>query len=78
MSKIPVPPELVGQTIAETALGSRHGITVMAIQRMDASGREHRIAPRPDTRLARGDALVVLGAESALARFEAERPGRAD
>jgi K+/H+ antiporter YhaU regulatory subunit KhtT len=39
---------------------------------MDAAGREHRIAPRPDTRLMRGDALVVLGAESAVDRMEQE------
>ncbi|HET9332459.1 MAG TPA: chloride channel protein [Gemmatimonadota bacterium] len=75
MSKVTVPPGLVGKTIAEAGIGSRHGITVMAIERMDAAGREHRIAPRPDTRLARGDALVVLGADSAVERFEAERRG---
>jgi Trk K+ transport system NAD-binding subunit len=44
----------------------------MAIQRMDAAGREQRIAPRPDTRLQRGDMLVVLGEESAMDRLERE------
>ena len=44
----------------------------MAIQRMDAGGREHRIAPRPDTRLQRGDMLVVLGEDSAMERLERE------
>lgn len=72
MSRIAVPAEFVGQTLAEAQLRARHGITVMAIQRMDAAGREHRIAPRPDTRLQRGDMLVVLGEDSAMERLERE------
>ncbi|MGH7566108.1 MAG: chloride channel protein [Gemmatimonadota bacterium] len=72
MSRIAVPGEFVGQTLAEAQLRARHGITVMAIQRMDAAGREHRIAPRPDTRLMRGDMLVVLGEVSAMDRLERE------
>lgn len=72
MSRIAVPGEFVGQSLAEAQLRARHGITVMAIQRMDSAGREQRIAPRPDTRLMRGDMLVVLGAESAMDRLERE------
>jgi CIC family chloride channel protein len=72
MSKIPVPGEFVGQTLAEAQLRARHGITVMAIQRLDAAGREQRIAPRSDTRLMRGDMLVVLGEESVMDRLEGE------
>jgi CIC family chloride channel protein len=72
MSRIPVPGEFVGQTLAEAQLRARHGVTVMAIQRMDAAGREHRIAPRPDTRLVRGDTLIVLGDETAMDRLEGE------
>jgi CBS domain-containing protein len=72
MSRIAVPGKFVGQSLAEAQLRARHGITVMAIQRMDAAGREHRIAPRPDTRLMRGDMLVVLGEESAMDRLEQE------
>ena len=71
MSKIPVPPEFVDQTLAEAQLRARHGITVMAIERMDSAGK-HRIAPRPDTRLRRGDLLVVLGQESAMDQLEGE------
>ena len=33
---------------------------------------EHRIAPRPDTQLVRGDTLIVLGEESAMDRIEGE------
>jgi trk system potassium uptake protein TrkA len=72
MSRIVVPGEFVGQTLAEAQLRARHGITVMAIQRLDAAGREHRIAPRPDTQLVRGDTLIVLGEESAMDRIEGE------
>ena len=70
MSRVAVPADFVGQTLAEAQLRARHGITVMAIQRMDTAGREHRIAPRPDTRLMRGDMLVVIGEESAMERLE--------
>jgi CIC family chloride channel protein len=70
MSRIAVPGRFVGQTIAEAQLRSRHGVTVMAIQRLDAAGREQRIAPRPDTRLLRGDMLVVLGEVPAVERLE--------
>jgi CIC family chloride channel protein len=72
MSRIVVPGEFVGQTLAEAQLRARHGVTVMAIQRLDAAGREHRIAPRPDTRLVRGDTLIVLGEDSAMDRIEGE------
>jgi CIC family chloride channel protein len=72
MSKVPVPAEYVGQTLAEAELRARLGVTVMAIQRMDAGGRELRIAPQPDTELRRGDVLVVLGEANALDELEGQ------
>ncbi|MGH7587504.1 MAG: chloride channel protein [Gemmatimonadota bacterium] len=72
MAKLAVPPEMVGQPLRETGLRERYGISVMAIQRMDASGQETRVAPRADTVLRRGDVLVVMGEEGALGRLRGE------
>jgi K+/H+ antiporter YhaU regulatory subunit KhtT len=44
----------------------------MAVQRMDASGQETRVAPRADTVLRRGDVLVVMGEEGALEKLRGE------
>lgn len=70
MAKLPVPPEMVGKPLRESGLRERYGISVMAIQRMDTSGQEARVAPRADTVLRRGDVLVVMGEEGALDRVK--------
>jgi trk system potassium uptake protein TrkA len=72
MAKLPVPHELVGRALRETGLRERYGISVIAIQRMDASGQETRVAPRADTVLRRGDVLVVMGEEGAVERLRGE------
>jgi CIC family chloride channel protein len=72
MAKLPVPPEMVGRPLRETGLRERYGISVIAIQRMDASGQETRVAPRADTVLRRGDVLAVMGEEGALERLKGE------
>jgi K+/H+ antiporter YhaU regulatory subunit KhtT len=63
---------MVGRPLRETGLRERYGISVIAIQRMDASGQETRVAPRADTVLRRGDVLAVMGEEGALERLKGE------
>ncbi|MGH7570727.1 MAG: chloride channel protein [Gemmatimonadota bacterium] len=70
MSKLPVPHEMVGRPLRETGLRERYGISVIAIQRIDATGQETRVAPRADTVLRRGDVLVVMGEEGAVERLK--------
>jgi CBS domain-containing protein len=72
MAKLPLPHEMVGRALRETGLRERFGISVIAIQRMDASGQETRVAPRADTVLRRGDVLVVMGEEGALERLRGD------
>lgn len=68
MAKVPVPHEMVGKPLRETRLRET-GINVLAIERVDATGQRRRIAARADTRLERGDVLVVMGGERAVERL---------
>jgi CIC family chloride channel protein len=72
MARLPVPPEMVGRALRDSGLREKYGISVMAVQRMDASGQETRVAPRADTVLRRGDVLVVMGEEGALEKLRGE------
>lgn len=72
MSRLPVPAEMIGKPLRETGLRERYGLSVMTIQRMDATGQETRVAPRADTVLRRGDVLVVMGEEGAVERLRRE------
>ncbi|MDX1624089.1 MAG: chloride channel protein [Gemmatimonadota bacterium] len=72
MAKVPVPPGLVGEEMREAGLRERFGLTVLAIERVDSAGHEKRVSVEPETILQRGDVLVVLGDEGAIARLEPE------
>ncbi|HUP19073.1 MAG TPA: TrkA C-terminal domain-containing protein, partial [Gemmatimonadota bacterium] len=69
-AKIPVPPRLVGRSIREARIREETGVSVVAIERVDASGRERRLAPEPETVLKRGDMIVVLGEDAAIERLK--------
>ncbi|MGB9963401.1 TrkA family potassium uptake protein [Halobacterium sp. CBA1126] len=58
-------PALVGKTLAEADVRARTGCTVVAVQ------RNGDVIPRPgaDFRVRDGDALVVVGADADVARF---------
>jgi CIC family chloride channel protein len=81
---VPVPPDLVGKTLAEARLPQTLGSRVMEIRRRGPGGEEP-VLPAADTRLERGDLLLLLGpaaqvealatgkvAEEALAQHQAE------
>jgi hypothetical protein len=44
-------------------------VSVLLIRRRDATGRELRLVPKPDTHLRLGDRLVVYGPDEGLARL---------
>jgi hypothetical protein len=69
LSQMELPADLVGQTVGETALRSRFGITILAIKRLGRDGLERRFVPAASDRLERGDRLVVLATDDALAKF---------
>ncbi len=61
VSRIPVPPDMVGKTLASTDFRNRTGLTVLTVIHPE-NGREMRIVPVPGTVLAADDALIVMGA----------------
>ena len=70
LSEIDVPAEFTGKTIAEAALRTRFGVTVLAVKRLGRDGLEKRFVPSAEDRLQRGDRLVLLATEESLARIE--------
>jgi len=60
VSRIAVPKEMVGHTLAAVDFRRRTGLTVLTVIHPEA-GRETRIVPEPATVLRAGDALIVIG-----------------
>ena len=67
---VPVPPELVGKTLAEAALPHTIGARVLEIKRKGRGGEE-RVIPDAQTVLAQADELVLLGPTAALEAMKA-------
>jgi di/tricarboxylate transporter len=60
---------LVNQPLAESVIGARLGVTVVAIWH----GREAKMPPAPTDVIAGGDILLVLGREERVRQLEAQR-----
>ncbi len=60
---------LVGQTIRELALSTKHHVLIIAIRRHDG---EMVFAPDAGTAFAAGDTMIVMGKSSDLAEFQAK------
>ena len=71
--ELPVTRSIQGRTVAEAALRSRYGVSVLAVKRMGKDGVERRFVPAPSDRFEHGDVLVLLGTDDALASFQQER-----
>ena len=63
---VPVPRSLAGRTLAESGIGARTGMTVIAIEK---DGRA-LTNPHPGARLEPGSELVMIGSDEQMARFE--------
>jgi di/tricarboxylate transporter len=74
--RVPAGASVAGRSLAEAAIGTTTGATVLAIWR----GREARLNPAPDDELRPGDLLLVLGREERVRQLEALglQLGRAD
>ncbi len=72
--EVDVPGAIVGRTVAEAAMRSRYGLSVLALKRMTRDGVERRIVPQPSDRFEPGDVLVVLGSDEAIARLREGAP----
>ena len=74
LAEVDVPAVIAGRTVAEAALRSRYGVSVLAVKRLTREGFEHRFVPEPSDRFAHGDVLVVLGSDEAIARLREGAP----
>lgn len=73
LRQVPVPPSLVGKTLAEARLPQVLGSRVIEVRRNGAV--DERIIPEADTRLQAGDLLTLLGPTETLDRL---RDGKLD
>jgi trk system potassium uptake protein TrkA len=67
IAKTSTPPEAAGATLAESALRSKYGITVVGVKR---PGTDFTYA-RPETIVERGDLLIVSGPTNLVEKFAA-------
>jgi CIC family chloride channel protein len=74
LMEVDVPPSIEGRTVAESALRSRYGVSVLAVKRMSRQGLERRFVPEPSDRFEHGDVLVVMGSDEAIARLRDATP----
>ncbi len=63
--KIPVPPPLAGQTLAESEIRPETGCSVIAIEQKN----DLQVNPRPDTLLPAGAELLLIGSAESERRF---------
>jgi trk system potassium uptake protein TrkA len=70
--KTRAPREAVGRTLAESALRTRYGITIVGVKR---PGIDFAYA-RPETVIEDGDLLIVSGGTRAVERFAALAPAQ--
>jgi CIC family chloride channel protein len=68
VSRIPVPPEMAGKTLAQIGLRQQTGLTALAIIRVD-QGQETRIVPQANTMVLKDDALIVMGPIESIERM---------
>jgi K+/H+ antiporter YhaU regulatory subunit KhtT len=68
MFEVPVPPSLAGQPLAQTGIGSRTGLSVVAMGAHEALTTQLT----GETPLPKGGTLVMLGNADQRQRFAAE------
>lgn len=71
LAEVEVPLEMAGRTMAESDLRARFGVSVLAVKRLEKGGIERRFVPASKDLLLRGDVLIVLATEEAIALLKA-------
>jgi CBS domain-containing protein len=75
LAEVEVPADMEGVTVAELDLRARFGVSVLAVKRLARGGIERRFVPGPEDRMERGDVLIVLAQDEAIARLKAGQAG---
>src|SRR6185436_19330740 len=72
LARVPAHPGHFDKTLGATGIRASYKLTVLSVVRHDESGREIRILPDADMKLARGDELIVIGGTDDIKRWRAE------
>lgn len=72
LSRVPAHPSHFGRTLGSTDIRSAYKLTVLSVVRHDEGGREIRILPDAEMKLAKGDELIVIGGADDIRRWRAE------
>ena len=77
LARVPVHPDHVGRTLGSCQVRVRNELTVVSVIRRGEEGRELRILADGKFRMEKGDQLIVLGTEAAIAKWREECGRRA-
>ncbi len=72
LARVPAHPSHFGRTLGETDIRAAYRLTVLSVVRRDEGGREIRILPDGEMRLAPADELIVIGGAEDIKRWRAE------
>lgn len=73
---MPLPPSLVGMTLAESRFRERYDLAMLLIRRKSLDGNEIRIIPEGKTKFLTGDRLIVFGSLDKLAALNENKPAK--
>jgi trk system potassium uptake protein TrkA len=69
--ELPAPQEFVGRTLRQLELRPRFGLTLIAVKRRSAEGKEStNISPSADETIEKGDILALLGSNDRLSQLD--------
>jgi trk system potassium uptake protein TrkA len=69
--ELPAPEEFVGRTLRQLELRPRYGLTLIAVKRRGADGKEiTNISPSADEAIRKGDILALLGSNDRLSGLD--------
>jgi hypothetical protein len=74
LARVPVLAALAGRTLAEAGVRATWRLTILAVVRRDAEGRELRLLPESSTGLEAGDDLIVLGSQDDIDLWRSKAP----
>ncbi len=74
LARVALRTDVAGKSLAEAGVRAAWRLTILAVVRRDAEGRELRLLPESATRLERGDDLIVLGAQEDIDRWREGTP----
>jgi CIC family chloride channel protein len=72
LARVPAHPAHFDKTLGATSIRTAYKLTILSVVRHDEGGREIRILPDADMKLAKGDELIVIGSSDDIKRWRGE------